>query len=188
MNNVRLLYFHRKIECLNKCLALRSLWLGKNKIEEISGLENLIGLKQLDVQSNRLTSLGTGLNSLKNLSELYLASNQIKNVTGLPLFIEDGSNEEFNDVLNTIDLSNNGLSSIEGIQQIRNLEEFWMSGSGFDSFESLEPLSKLATLTCVYLEHSPIAKDFEYRKKLTQLIPSLEQLDASRVHHWKSNS
>lgn len=37
-------------------------------------------------------------------------------------------------------------------------------------------LPKLSTL---YLEHSPLAKDFEYRIRLAADIPSLTQLDAT---------
>ena len=38
------------------------------------------------------------------------------------------------------------------------LEELWMTKSALETFESLEPLRSLPVLTCVYLEHSPIAK------------------------------
>ena len=74
----------------------------------ILGIENLINLKQLDIQNNRLTSIGTTLLSLSNMAELYLACNAIESVCGLPQSA----------VLNTVDLSNNPISSLEGIQQV----------------------------------------------------------------------
>ena len=50
----------------------------------------------------------------------------------------------------------------------------------------MEHLSRLGTrdgaeLTEVYFEHNPIYKDFEYRKKLKQIIPSLIQIDANVI-------
>lgn len=153
--------------------ALKSLWLGKNKIERISGLHALIHLEQLDIQNNRLTSLGDGLLNLHALKELYLACNRIPTLSeGLP----------FPSRLNTIDLSTNGLTSLDGIDRIQTLEELWLSSSAIDSYDSLTILSHLPHLTCLYLEHSPIAKDFEYRKKLTTMLPSLIQLDATLVN------
>jgi protein phosphatase 1 regulatory subunit 7 len=76
--------YRQVIEGLENCTALNSLWLGKNKIETVDGLETLVNLKQLDIQNNRLTSLGTGLQHLHQLQELYLACNGLPNVEGLP--------------------------------------------------------------------------------------------------------
>lgn len=154
-------------------MNLRSLWLGKNKIEKVTGLENLSNLEQLDIQNNRLTSLDGGLLKLHNLRELYLACNRIQTITNeLPIPSH----------LMVIDLSTNGLRSIEGIELQPTLEEFWMSSSSFQTFQELESLAALPLLKCVYLEHSPIAKDFEYRKNLTRMLPTLEQLDATPVN------
>ena len=146
--------------------------LSKNKIEKIEGLETLVNLEQLDIQNNRLTDLGDGLMNLHKLSELYLACNRIGTVKGLPVPSR----------LSTIDMSTNGVSSVEGIEDQPQLEEFWMSSSQLKTFADLLPLTKLPTLRCIYLEHSPIAKDFEYRMTLTKMLPSLEQLDATNVY------
>lgn len=162
----------RVIEGLSNNTELKSLWLGKNKIEAIEGLETLSSLEQLDIQNNRLTSLGEGLKNLSHLRELYLACNKIPTVTGLP-------QSEF---LNTVDLSTNNVQSVEGIENFPSLQEVWLTGSALSSFEALTPFTKLPNLHCLYLEHSPIAKDFEYRKVLTRMVPTLEQLDATLVH------
>ena len=60
-----------------------------------------------------------------------------------------------------LDLSTNKLSSLEGIDQQKHLEELWVSGSTLDSFAALEPLGRLPKLTCVYLEHSPIGREMK---------------------------
>jgi Leucine-rich repeat (LRR) protein len=77
-------FFTQVIEGLETCTAMKSLWLGKNKIEAIAGLENLTALKQLDIQHNRLTTLGEGVRHLQQLEELYLAWNAIDSLQGLP--------------------------------------------------------------------------------------------------------
>lgn len=74
----------------------------------ILGIENLLSLRQLDIQNNRLRSIGTRLLSLSNMAELYLACNAIESVCGLPQSVG----------LNTVDLSNNPIFSLEGIQQV----------------------------------------------------------------------
>jgi len=160
------------IQGLETNTALKSLWLGKNKIEAVSGLETLTHLRQLDIQHNRLTALGEGLRHLSELEELYLAWNNIADLQGLPS----------PSALNTVDLSKNQIATLEGVEQHTTLEELWLSYSLLSTFESLAPLSSLPGLNCLYLEHSPIAKDYEYRKNITKLIPSLQQLDATQVN------
>lgn len=160
------------IQGLESNTALKSLWLGKNKIETISGLETLVNLRQLDIQHNRITTLGDGLRHLSGLEELYLAWNAIENLQGLP----------YPSNLNTIDLSKNQIASLEGAEQYTTLQELWLSNSLLATFESLAPLSRLPALNCLYLEHSPIAKDYEYRKTITKMIPTLQQLDATMVN------
>jgi protein phosphatase 1 regulatory subunit 7 len=179
--------------------SLQSLWLGKNKLERICDVQDLPVLRQLDCQNNRLTALvwptivppvsddapditsspasdedidSSGIGRLKSLEELYLACNAIVRLDGLPV----------NSPLRTLDLSTNGVESVEGIEGLVELEELWMTASAMSTFEQLQPLTTLPKIECLYLEHSPIAADFEYRKKITALIPTLEQLDATQVN------
>ena len=156
---------------LETLTSLQSLWLGKNKIEAIAGIGHLPRLRQLDLQNNRLTGLGDGIVGLTSLEELYLACNSIGSIDGLPA----GS------PLSTLDLSTNQIASVEGIQTHQHLTELWMTKSLLSSFEALHPLTLLPSLSCLYLEHSPIATDYEYRLRITAIIPSLEQLDATQV-------
>lgn len=39
----------------------------------------------------------------------------------------------------------------------------------------------LSSLSCVYLEHNPIYRDFEYRKTIAATLPKLQQLDANQI-------
>jgi protein phosphatase 1 regulatory subunit 7 len=94
----------KEIEGLEGVINLESLWLGKNKIEEIKGLRHLGRLRQLDIQNNRLLSLGDDLSQLCQLQELYLACNNIKTLQGLPC----------GDQLKIVDLSTNGVEDVSG--------------------------------------------------------------------------
>jgi protein phosphatase 1 regulatory subunit 7 len=72
------------MEGLQNLVSLESLWLGKNKIEEIAGINQLNHLRQFDIQSNRLTSLGTDLLNNTSIEEFYVANNAISDLEGKP--------------------------------------------------------------------------------------------------------
>ena len=42
----------------------------------------------------------------------------------------------------------------------------------------MEKLAPLKSLTTVYLEHNPIAKDIRYRARVKILLPWIQQIDA----------
>jgi len=156
---------------------LEELWLGKNKIEQIEGLEKLTSLKRLDVQSNRLTNVENLTGQVDTLEELYLAHNGITDEgamreTGLLLSFAK---------LTTLDLSKNRLTSCRPFSHLVKLNELWISTNNISSFEDVQPISVLPELNEIYLEHNPIYHDFEYRKKLKGIVPSLRQIDANMI-------
>ncbi|KAL7538639.1 hypothetical protein ACHAXR_008710 [Thalassiosira sp. AJA248-18] len=156
---------------------LEELWLGKNKIEKIEGISKLTKLRRLDVQSNRLTSIENLEAQVDTLEELYLAHNGIdvegaKCETGLALPFTQ---------LNTIDLSRNRLVDTSPFAHLTALSDLWISGNDIKTFEDVEHLGGLTDLDSVYLEYNPVASEFEYRKKLAEMIPSLNQIDANMI-------
>ena len=168
----------REIEGLGNCVELVDLWMGKNKITEIKNLENLTKIRRLDIQSNRLTSITNLGSQASTLTELYLASNGI-NDSGL--VNETGISGLEWPLLNTIDLSKNRITKLAPFKNLPAIEELWISENGVGGFEEVEELSAVATLQTIYLEHNPLSKDFEYRKKLKFIIPSLTQIDANMI-------
>ena len=162
---------------LSGLVNLEELWLGKNKIEHIGGLSKLTKLRRLDVQSNRLTKIENLEAQVDTLEELYLAHNGItvegaKCDTGLALPFTQ---------LNTIDMSRNRLVDTSPFGHIKSLTDLWISGNDIKSFDDVEPLRGLTELDGVYLEYNPVASEFEYRKKLAEMIPSLTQIDANMI-------
>merc|ERR1719253_623792 len=156
---------------------LEELWLGKNKIEKIGGLSKLTKLRTLDVQSNRLTRIENLEAQINTLEELYLAHNGIDVEgatcdTGLALPFKE---------LNTIDMSRNRLTDTSPFAHLNSLTDLWISGNDIKSFEDVKHLGVLTELDSVYMEYNPVASEFEYRKKLAELIPSLSQIDANMI-------
>lgn len=164
-------------EELSGLCNLEELWLGKNKIEHIGGLSKLTKLRRLDVQSNRLTKIENLEGQVDTLEELYLAHNGIdvegaKCPTGLALPFTQ---------LYTIDMQRNRLTDTSPFAHITSLNELWISGNDIKSFEDVEYITTLVELEGIYLEYNPVASDFEYRKKLVEMVPSLSQIDATMV-------
>ena len=62
---------------------------------------------------------------------------------------------------------------------MNNLEEFWANNNQVSNFKEVEKLSSNSGLLTVYLEHNPIQKDPQYRRKIKLMLPSLTQIDAT---------
>lgn len=162
---------------LSGLVNLEELWLGKNKIERICGLSTLTKLRRLDVQSNRLTRIEGLESQVGTLEELYLSHNGIDDdgascPGGLSLAFER---------LNTLDMSRNRLTSTRPFGHLTSLVDLWISGNDIKTFDDVEDLRGLTMLDSVYLEYNPLDKEFEYRKRLAEMIPSLTQIDANKI-------
>jgi len=177
------------VELLNLTL-LEELWLGKNKIERISGLSGLASLRRLDVQSNRLTTIDGLLDSsvASTLEELYLLHNAITDegaISGLLSSSNDDTTSSSSSspftMLTTLDLSRNRLTCTKPFAELTTLEDLWISGNDVKTFNDIDELRLLTNLDSVYLEYNPLDKEFEYRKRLAEMIPSLTQIDANKI-------
>ena len=163
---------------LSGLVNLEELWLGKNKIERISGLSNLTRLRRLDVQSNRLTCVEGLESQVGTLEELYLSHNGID---------DDGASSRPGGLslpferLNTLDMSRNRLTSARPFGHLTTLVDLWISGNDIKTFDDVEDLRGLTRLDSVYLEYNPLDKEFEYRKRLAEMVPSLTQIDANKI-------
>lgn len=108
----------RSLDNLAQLTNLEELWVGKNKITSMAGLESLHKLRVLSIQSNRLTKL-EGLETLSALEELYLSHNGITCLAGL----------EKNVLLNTLDFGANQVESLEGVAHLAKMSQFWVRPS-----------------------------------------------------------
>ena len=155
--------------------GLEQLWLGKNKITELKGLDTLTNLKILSIQSNRLTSLA-GLSKLKNLEELYVSHNAIKEI--------DESDLKENTNLTVVDISSNPIQHLTGLETLEHLQEFWASNCQLSDFNEVErQLKDKKELETVYFEGNPLqkAQPVLYRNKVRLALPQIKQIDATYV-------
>lgn len=136
-------------------------------------------LRRLDVQSNRLTKVENLTTQVHTLEEFYLSHNAI---TAEGASMPTGLAQTFPN-LSTLDVCRNQLTTTQPFAHLEALEELWISGNKIATFADVEPLSALGkhTLDTVYLEYNPVADEFEYRKKLAEMIPSLKQIDATLI-------
>lgn len=172
---------------LRNLTLLEELWLGKNKIEHISGLSGLASLRRLDVQSNRLTTIDGLLDSpvASTLEELYLSHNAITDEGAISGLLSSSNNvmtsSSLFTMLTTLDLSRNRLTCTKPFAELTTLEDLWISGNDIKTFNDIDELRLLTNLDSVYLEYNPLDKEFEYRKRLAEMIPSLTQIDANKI-------
>lgn len=157
---------------------MTELWLGKNKISKLEGLDTLVNLKSLSIQSNRIVTL-EGLDRLHALEELYISHNGLTRIgTGLAA----------NKRLKILDIASNQIEDLGGIEGLTNLEELWANNNkiSLNSFNSISPeISKLSmpNLKTIYLEGNPLQSDMgvNYRRKIALACPQVLQIDATFV-------
>jgi hypothetical protein len=89
----------------------------------------------------------------------------------------------------TLYISNNNISSSEGIEQFTNLQSLSMSNNLIRYLNELLPLSKLKHLEKISLEGNIVTAMPYYREYLLGLCPNLQLIDAIKVTNIeKSNS
>merc|ERR1712083_968052 len=128
-------------------------------------MDTLTDLKILSIQANRQIE---GLEKLTALEELYVADNGLTSMKGL----------ESNN-LQTIEIANNKIGDLSGVEHMTNLEEFWANNNSVEDFKEVSKLTPNSSLLTVYLEHNPIQKDAQYRRKIKLALPSLTQIDST---------
>lgn len=91
-------------------------------------------------------------------------------------------------VLETLNVSCNRLSSLDGVEELSNLSSLNLSGNMITSINSLSCLTKLENLRVLRLHDSiqgfsnPVCASQEnYKKVMCNLLPKLSTLDGERV-------
>ncbi|WFD43038.1 protein phosphatase regulatory subunit Sds22 [Malassezia psittaci] len=161
------------LEHLDKLVHLEELWVGKNKITSLDGIQHLKNLKILSIQSNRLTKLDN-LDELASLEELYVSHNGITSLSGL----------EHNHQLNTLDFGANQVESLQGVEHLSKMSQFWGNDNRIQDFNHLDQFlgpQLMPDLETIYLEGNPgqKAEGANYRRKISLMLPQIEQLDAT---------
>lgn len=101
-------------------------------IKQLEGIKNLVNLRDLDLEGNRISDIHN-LASLTKLKKLYLWKNEITNISALSSLVN----------LERLHLSNNNISELQPISSLKNLTDLFADGN---KIEDISPLSKLAQI------------------------------------------
>ena len=133
---------------------LTELDLRSNQISDLLPLQTLTNLSCLDLNSNRISDLSP-LQTLTNLTTLILMSNQISDLSPLRTLAN----------LTTLILNNNQISDLSPLQTLTNLSRLDLNSN---RISDLSPLQTLTNLTSLDLDHNQIT-DLSPLQTLTNL-------------------
>jgi Leucine-rich repeat (LRR) protein len=159
---------------LDKLENLEKLWICETNLSKIQGLPN--NLTNLYLYSNQIQQI-TGLDNLKKLQVLWLNDNKITTLSGL----ESLKN------LTELHIANNQISSIgHALNQNLELKELNISGNIFSSFREILHLTRLEKLENLCLSDpnfadNPICSLCNYQTHVVYHLNSLKTLDTLEV-------
>ncbi|KAG9489844.1 hypothetical protein GDO78_005653 [Eleutherodactylus coqui] len=149
--------------------ALTTLILNNNNIQEIIGLEKCTSLKHVNLAHNNIHTI-SGFGNLA-IRVLSLASNQIKNITGL----------ENLKSLQTLDLSSNQITSLEGLEGLEFLQTLDLQDNEICQISEITFLEDLPLLHILNLLKNPVQEQVEYWLSLLFMLPRLTELDQKKI-------
>ena len=113
---------------------------------EAASLNTLVACKQLSLSSNCIDKM-INLPALRNLEILSLSRNNIKKISGL---------DEIGLTLKQLWLSYNLIERLDGLQTCVKLEVLFISNNKIKSWDEVEKLKELPSLSNVLLIGNPI--------------------------------
>ncbi|KAJ1304241.1 hypothetical protein OPQ81_005404 [Rhizoctonia solani] len=120
-------------------------------------LPNLVGLTHLDLSSNLLVAVPSGLGALYNLVSLNLSDNMIESVLGI--YATLGS-------ITHLDLSKNRLESLCGLERLRALERVDLRSNQVEESAEVGRLIGLPNILDISIEGNPFTEiEDDYRAR-----------------------
>lgn len=175
-----------------------TLFLGHKGFQRVAGLETFTGARSVFLNDNSLTDL-SGLSPVSaQLLCLFAQGNALTDLATLPALPE----------VKAINLANNGLASLEGLDQkcprlaqldlsrnrltsagelgplrgLAHLQTLTLTGNEVSGLEELLALlSSLPCLTTVHLQGNPVVQEDKYRKRVISAVAGLVYLDERPV-------
>ncbi|EDO40059.1 predicted protein [Nematostella vectensis] len=153
---------HQEIGC---CSQITILDISNNKLSNISAVNSLSALEELDLSTNRISKV-PDISRCKHLQELDLSRNQISDISGL----RDLSG------LNILRLESNQLTTLSSLGKHKNLQELYLGHNRISTVEF--PLSN-SSVAELYIAGNPClsSESVGYHQELHKVIPSLEIVD-----------
>ena len=132
--------------------------LSENQITDLSGIEKLPNLKTLNLGGNHLDDLSILKTAdLSKIEELYLQGNEIQSLSSLRA--SDGSRAQETDLssVKDLDLSDNPIEDMAGLERLSSLEILNMQNCGLQSLKIMEGVEgEMKNLTSLALTDNPI--------------------------------
>ena len=155
------IYFRNNIKYNNES-QMNILYLNNKNFLNIPLIEGEKNIQIIYLNSNKIINI-TNLSHFINLKELFLQNNKIKIIENIPITIKK------------LDLSNNCISGLNGIEKLLNLE--WINIEN-NNIKIISPLFKITNLIELYCSNNKI----DYFDDINQLtkLKKLEILDISR--------
>eukprot|EP01137_Pigoraptor_chileana_P001151 Opistho-2@38366 len=166
----------RSISCLT---GLTHLYLQDNRIRKIEGLEGLTRVTKLYLNNNEIETV-EGLESLVALQELYLQNQRIPE--GHSLWFKPSVAEALSRNLRILNISNNSISSIDMIVELKGIHTLIAANNKIESAETLcQHVAQLRSLTNLDLRGNPICDLTKYRERIIIASSSLSVLDDKKI-------
>lgn len=149
-------------------LRTKKLWEMPDICKMVKGTNYEYDIWSLDLADNEITEIDKDLSCLKNLQDLYLSFNKIKEIDNL---------EELN-FIKKLDLGNNEITEIDNLDKLTTLSDLHL---WYNKLNSTKWLEKLTNLTSLKLQHNEIT-DLSWVKnlsKLSELKLEFNKLDES---------
>lgn len=158
---------------------LKELYLSNNAISKIEELSHFSGLQLLELGSNKIKVM-TGLEGLRELRELWLGRNRVREVDLCGLTS-----------LRRISVQSNRLTSMAGFEECAQLEELYLSHNGISKMSGLKRLSSLHVLDVsgnriTKLEDLDTLTQLEDLWISDNLVPSLDDIESALAGPRKS--
>ena len=110
------------------------------EVEDVSGVQSLVGLSDLNLAFNRIRTLRP-LSPLTELRYLNLMHNNVKSLRGI---------EELKG-LRVLKVSDNQVRSLAPLSALVDLEELWVHNNDISTIREVDHLEKLTKLTHLWL-------------------------------------
>ena len=84
--------------------------------------------------------------------------------------------------LKILDVSNNKVSEVEGLEHVHHLQDLWLNDNRIASLAQLDVTGPMRhSLTCLYISGNPCVAERTSTGALMQMFPCLQQLDDNAV-------
>jgi dynein light chain 1, axonemal len=140
----------------------------------------LSGCRKLSLSTNMIDKI-SGLSSMRNLTILSLARNNIKSLSGLETLANN---------LEQLWLSYNVIDKLKGLEMLKKLKVLYIGNNLIRDWGEVAKLYQLKSLEDLLLVGNPVAEAVEeavFRKEVIKRVPFIKKLDGVLVVHVGEN-